>query len=190
MTPLAGPPDLVHTAVAALAGHDLLVFTLTRTAPADTKPDAPARMAVIRVTPDLKKPREQPVEEFEVDFREPFQAYVLGDEYYFLTRSGSVYRAPPADKGKSRRMVAVWAAPQPPVGYIFSDGNRPGVHYLVVTRKREVEQTEWYEYFRLGPNPQTRELKNVEIDSTETPVERAYWMARALRENEILVTPK
>ena len=59
----------------------------------------------------------------EVSFREPFTALVVGDDYYFLTDSGSVYRAPVTAKKGTRRVTRVWDGRRRPVVALVEDAD-------------------------------------------------------------------
>jgi len=183
-TPKPGHSSTIHTAMAALGDNDVLVFSLVHTDPQKEMPEPPLRIVMTRVTPELEKPKEQPAGEMVAGFTEPFQAYVVDDDYYFLTRSGYVYRSPQPVKGKSRTMTPVWTAPKPRVQYVISDGST-GVHYLITERER------WkFEYIRLEPTPEPKKLDKVVGIEKEGPVEQAYWLTRALNDNKLIVMPK
>ncbi|HEX4611141.1 MAG TPA: hypothetical protein VH092_23320 [Urbifossiella sp.] len=175
-----GPPpgsiEVRHTAVAG--DRDLLVFDLVRTVPAEGKAETPHRLVVTRVVPDRDKEIESPVAELRAGFSEPFQAYLVGEDYYFLTRSGSVYRSTPPPKGQPRTMAAVWDAPRPRVRFVVSDGHRPGVHFLVVSHERG------WGYFPLGHDPRPQVL--IPNPNETDPIEAVYEVAVALREKKAL----
>ncbi|MCE9568253.1 MAG: hypothetical protein K8U57_40150 [Planctomycetes bacterium] len=158
----AGDTEISHTAVAASGERNLLVFDLIKTTP--SKDAAPKfHIAVTRVTPEMKvrldgwtnrgRAEEKPIEDVPSEFSEPFQAYLIGDDYYFLTRSGSVYLAASPEKGKSRTMKGIWTDPASRIAYIISDGERTGVHFLIPAR----DKIGWG-YFRLGPTPKLQFL--------------------------------
>ena len=192
-----GATEIVHTAVAAAGDRDLLVFDLVRTVPARDKPAPTPKIAVTRLVPEERarvtgfgigswgQPEVKAAGELMSVFSEPFQAYLLGDDYYFVTKSGSVFRSLPPTKGAARTMSAVWDKPKSPVRFIISDGNRTGVHLLVTAR----EQGGW-EYFRLGPDPKPQVLSDVDFGDDETPPEVVYKLAVLLREKKEIVTPK
>jgi hypothetical protein len=48
------------------------------------------------------------LETIAVEFNDSFQVIAQGDDYYFITARGSVYRAAKPDKGKERKLVSVW----------------------------------------------------------------------------------
>jgi hypothetical protein len=78
---------------------------------------------------DAKKERWYPkpeVEEctFDLAFREPFQALARGEDYYFLTASGKLYRAPKPAKGKHRTVEMVWDAAKSPIVAFIQDADR------------------------------------------------------------------
>src|SRR5262249_28431390 len=57
----------------------------------------------------------------EIGFLEPFRVLSKGDDFYFLTRSGSLYRAPKPAKGTHRKMERVWADPREPITAFITD---------------------------------------------------------------------
>jgi hypothetical protein len=56
-----------------------------------------------------------------VAFKEAFQVAARGDDYYFITTSGKVYRSPKPDKGKERKTEAVWEDAKRPVVAFLQD---------------------------------------------------------------------
>ncbi|MFO0881754.1 MAG: hypothetical protein U0840_31030 [Gemmataceae bacterium] len=66
------------------------------------------------------------VEECTIDvgIREPFQALGRGDDYYFLTSSGKLYRAPKPTKGTHRKLEVVWNDAHSPVTAFVQDADR------------------------------------------------------------------
>jgi hypothetical protein len=192
-----GATEILHTAVAAAGGRDLLVFDLVRTAPARGKMAPPPKVAVTRVVPEAGarvgafgianwgRPEVKAVGEVPAAFAEPFQAYSIGDDYYFLTKSGSVYRSPPPEQGKPRAMTAVWDETRPRVQFILSDGHKAGVHVLVTARGKG-----GWDYFRLGPDPRPQPLTVDTPREEGAPAEVAYDLARLLRETKEIATPK
>ena len=189
-----GQTEILHTAIASAGERDLLAFDLIHTIPEKGTSARPARIAVLRITPEERarteiegaaKPEVKKLGEFRAEFNEPFQAYVIGDDYYFLTKSGSVYGSPSAEKGKPRTMVAIWDnKKQPPVRFIISDGNKTGVHFLIYHRQKI-----GWEYFQFGPEPKPQLLTDRISDDQEPPVEKVYDLARVLRDKKLIVTP-
>ena len=197
--PGSGPAEaeIVHTAVAAAGDRDLLAFDLVRTDAIEGKPTPLPRVAITRIIPEeraqtggggillVAKPEVKPAGEMPAAFDEPFQAYVIGDDYYFLTKSGSVYRSPPAEKGKLRTMAAIWDnKKQPPVRFILSDGNKSGVHFLIYHRAK----LDW-EYFQFAPEPKPQLLTDNGPNETEKPAQAVIDLARVLRDKKLIVTP-
>ena len=157
---LPGVPYYVHTAVAPDGKRDLLAFDLIVTNPEEGKPTPPPKIAVSRIVPEERarsgagafaanvgEPDFRHAENIEARFEVPFQAYVIGDDYYFVTKTGEVYIAVPAKKGKDRVTVK-WDATMPRVAYVISEGERSGVHFLITAR----DKTGWH-YYHLGPEP-------------------------------------
>jgi hypothetical protein len=58
-----------------------------------------------------------------VAFEEPFQVAVAGEDYYFVTGSGKVYRSAKAEKGKQRKTEPVWDDPKRPVVSFIQDAD-------------------------------------------------------------------
>jgi hypothetical protein len=61
--------------------------------------------------------------EIAVGFREPFHALSKGDDYYFLTDSGRLYRAPKPKEGADRAMECVWDDAKQPITAFLTDAN-------------------------------------------------------------------
>jgi hypothetical protein len=59
----------------------------------------------------------------DVGFTEGFHALGKGDDYYFLTVSGKLYRAPKPDKGDDRKMETVWDDAKRPVVAFITDAD-------------------------------------------------------------------
>jgi hypothetical protein len=57
-------------------------------------------------------------------FREPFQALARGEDYYFLTASGKLYRAPRPSKGKHRKLETIWDDKRSPITAHIQDADR------------------------------------------------------------------
>src|SRR5262249_24778553 len=57
-------------------------------------------------------------------FREPFQVLARGEDYYFLTASGKLYRAPKPAKGNHRKLAAVWDDWRSPIAPCITDADR------------------------------------------------------------------
>jgi hypothetical protein len=60
----------------------------------------------------------------DVDFREPFQALSRGEDYYFLTASGKLYRAPRPAKGKHRKLQTIWDDKRSPITAHITDADK------------------------------------------------------------------
>lgn len=77
---------------------------------------------------DLKTPRWAPGKlkkegTIDIGFREWFRVLSKGDDYYFLTRSGSLYRAPKPAKGTHRKMLKVWSNASDPITAFITDAD-------------------------------------------------------------------
>jgi len=190
-----GRTEIIHTAVAAVGERELFAFDLVHDASEAGKPIPPLKIIITRIIPEenaridgwknFGKPEEKPAGGISSLFTEPFQAYVLDDDFYFITKSGLVFVSPPTANGKPREMVAVWDKSKPQVRFIISDGNRTGVHFLVVAR----EKGGW-NYFRLGRTPKPEVLDLGEPQKNDTPAELAYKLAKILRDKKEIVNPK
>jgi hypothetical protein len=99
-------------------------------------------------------------ESIEVGFREPFQALGRGQDYYFVTRSGKLYRAPQAARVRPRRLEAVWDDPKRPVTAFLTDADA-GRTFLFVPAKPAGGQPA---FFELAPKPEL-----VEYDPAAVP---------------------
>jgi hypothetical protein len=58
-----------------------------------------------------------------VGFRESFRVIGQGDDYFFVTQSGRLYRAPKPDKGTDRKMDTVWKDDQRPIVAFITDAD-------------------------------------------------------------------
>ena len=141
-------PRLEYSTV-PIADLAALRFELTFTRTMD-KPTRKPRMTIFRLerTRDPKKrappdPRSKPlhdddwpnaeikqIEEFPVEFREPFDAVILDKDYVFITHTGRMYRAVPPADGKVRRAEEVKTLPGR-IAAVITDTNHPGQHWLV-----------------------------------------------------------
>ena len=70
-----------------------------------------------------------------------------------------------------------WLTPMVRVAYVISDGERPGVHFLITVR----DKAGWH-YYRLGPEPK-RELLSAEkpYPKDMEPVEVVRELAELLK---------
>jgi hypothetical protein len=121
-------------------------------------------------------------ESIEVGFQEPFQVLGRGEDYYFVTRSDKLYRAPPAAKGKPRRLEAVWADRRRPIEVLLTevDGGRT---YLFC---RPAKGGERPTFFELGPKP-----RPVAYDlAAARPGQRPEVLTRLLRYADTLIALK
>jgi hypothetical protein len=126
--------------------------------------------------------RWQREESIEVRFREPFQVLGRGKGYYFVTRSGKLYRAPPAAKGKPRQLEAVWADRRRRIEVFLTDVDG-GRTYLFCRPAKEGERPT---FFELGPKP-----RPVPYDlAPARPGKRPEVLTRLLRYADTLVALK
>jgi hypothetical protein len=110
-------------------------------------------------------------ESIAVGFREPFQALGQGDDYYFVTRSGKLFRAPKAPGGQPRKLEAVWDDPKRPVTAFLTDADA-GRTFLFVPAKPAGGQPA---FFELAPKPEL-----VEYDPAAVPRPKAAEPRRTL----------
>jgi hypothetical protein len=121
-------------------------------------------------------------ESIEVVFKEPFQVLGRGEGYYFVTRSGRLFRAPPAAKGKPRRLEAVWADRRRPIEALLTDADG-GRTYLFC---RPAKKGERPTFFELGPKPRPVAYKL----AAARPGKRPEALTRLLRYADTLVALK
>jgi hypothetical protein len=107
----------------------------------------------------------------QVGFREPFWALGRGEDFYFVTRSGRLYRAPRPAKGKDRSIEAVWDAPGRPITAMLSDAGS-GRSFLFVPPAAAKGRPA---FFELAPKP-----KLVEYDPAAVPLPRSAGPDRTL----------
>jgi hypothetical protein len=200
--PKAGGSDIVHTAIAAEGERNLLAFDLIVSVPPKGDPAPGYHLSVTRIVPEERtapvgfgsndpKPEVKHVETVSTAFSETFQAYLIGNDYYFLTKSGLVYRSPPAEKGKPRTMAAIWDQNKPRVRYIISDGNKSGVHYLLTYRDEKVgEKTFGWEYFQFAPDPKPELLKKASSLEDKAHIDAVHELVRNFRSEKLLLAPK
>jgi hypothetical protein len=121
-------------------------------------------------------------ESIEVVFREPFQVLGRGADYYFVTRSGRLFRAAKAAKGKPRRLEAVWSDRRRPIEAFLTDVEG-GRTYLFCRPAKEGEKPT---FFELGPKP-----RPVAYDlAAARPGKRPEVLTRLLRYADTLLALK
>ena len=96
-----------------------------------------------------------------VAFKEPFQALALGDDFYFVTRSGSVFRAAKPVKGTDRTLARVWDGRLRPVRAFVGDAKTGKTFLFVPPAKRGGKRA----FFELSAEP-----KLVEYDPKLVPL--------------------
>ncbi len=106
-------------------------------------------------------------EKFDSSFQEPFQAYQQGEDYYFLTRSGKLYRAAKSDKGP-RRMTALWDDPRRPARLVLQDAGSGRLFALVPARPGKPDELS---YVELGPRLVFQPYDPTIITRVEKPAE-------------------
>ena len=114
-------------------------------------------------------------------FKEPFQALALGDDYYFVTRSGALYRAAKPAKGTDRVLARVWDGKQPIRSFITDAGT--GKTFLFVPPAKAGGKPA---FFELSDKP-----KLVEYDPKAVPLPKLDEPHRTILHNaRILVALK
>jgi hypothetical protein len=117
-------------------------------------------------------------ESIEVGFREPFQVLGRGQDYYFVTRSGKLFRAPKPAGGGARKLGAVWADPKRPVTAFITDADT-GRAFLFVPPKGKGGRPA---FFELAPEPELVEYdpRAVRLPPYDEPHRTALHLARIL----------
>jgi hypothetical protein len=112
-----------------------------------------------------------------VAFEQPFQAAAAGEDYYFVTASGKVYRSPRPDKGKERKTEAIW-----------DDGKRPVVAFIrdvdagksFVFCKPDKEGKGVYIELVAKPNPCPYDGKDIKPAKADDPLPAVLGYAKIL----------
>jgi hypothetical protein len=71
-----------------------------------------------------------------VAFREPFQVLGKGDDYYFVTASGRLFRTRKPAKGKQRPCVPVWSDASRPIRAFITDADAGRTFLFVGPEKK------------------------------------------------------
>jgi hypothetical protein len=121
-------------------------------------------------------------EVLEVPFKEEFQAFVRGGDYFFVTKSGKLFQASQAEKDKRRSTRCVWE--EPPITAVLTDADADRV-YLFCGEKAEGD------YFELAgkPTPKPFNLRPVTPSKQEGEVGRLQTLARFLAKEKLLKVP-
>lgn len=119
---------------------------------------------------------------FPVPFKEGFQAFVRGEDYFFVTKSGKLYHAPRAEKGKQRSSRCVWEGS--PITAVLTDGDADRV-FLFCGEKGQGD------YFELAmkPAPKAFNLRTVPPSKLEGEAGRLQTLARFLASEKLLKVP-
>jgi hypothetical protein len=147
------------------------------------------RMRVIRIESvhDVTKKQWKPVEatvleDFDVGFTEPFQAVVVGKEYYFLTHSGNLFNVGPAELGKPRRCMPYWGPGQGRLSALIMDANKGSSFVFGQDDKG------WF-YAKLGPGLERQRFNGAVPKDRAYPYETAVELARVLISKEEITLP-
>jgi hypothetical protein len=115
-------------------------------------------------------------------FKEPFQALSLGDDFYFVTRSGSLYRAAKPAKGKDRVLARVWDGKKQRIESFITD-SATGKTFLFVPPAKAGGRPA---YFELSDKP-----KLVDFDPKLVPLPKLDEPHRTILHNSrVLVALK
>ena len=111
-------------------------------------------------------------------FEEPFQALALGDDFYFVTRSGAMFRAAKPAKGTDRVLTRVWDGRLRPIKAFVSDA-KTGKTFLFVPPAEEGGKRA---FFELSDKPKLVEYdpKLVPMPPLEEPHRTILHHARVL----------
>ena len=94
-------------------------------------------------------------------FREPFQTLALGDDFYFVTRSGALFRAAKPAKGTDRVLTPIWAGKKQPISSFITDAATNKTFLFVPPGKEDGRPA----FFELSDKP-----KLVEYDPKLVPL--------------------
>jgi hypothetical protein len=124
----------------------------------------------------------QKVETIDVGFREPFQVLEKGGDYYFVTSSGRLYRAPPCERDQPRLMKSVWDDAKRPIVAFLTDADA-GKTYVFCAPEKKGEKAV---YFELGEKaePVPYNLETVPAFKPNNPASRLLGYARILTEDK------
>lgn len=122
-------------------------------------------------------------------FKEPFHAFAVGQDYYFVTNSGKVYHCPEPEKGKQRLMACIWDDAKRPVVAALTDADASRTFLFCAAKPGAAEGV----YFDLAPKPKPVEftLAGVPASKLEGTTGRLQNLARFLaREKKLKVPPQ
>ena len=110
-------------------------------------------------------------------FKEPFQALALGDDFYFVTSSGSLFRAAKPAKGTDRVLTRVWDGKRPIKAFVSDAGT--GKTFLFVPPAKDGGKRA---FFELSDKPRLVEYdpKLVPMPPLEEPHRTIVHAARIL----------
>ena len=115
----------------------------------------------------------------EVRFKEAFQALAKGDDYYFVTSSGKLFRAgKPAKRGQARKVEPVWTDPDRRIAAFVTDADTNRTFLFCKPAKPGGKPS----YFELGPKPKPVEYdpKAVKAPKAEGSLGTVLLCARVL----------
>jgi hypothetical protein len=113
----------------------------------------------------------------EARFHEQFNALSKGDDYYFVTQSGRLYRAPKPDKGTDRKMDTVWKDDQRPIVAFITDADADR-SFLFCKPDKDGKGV----YFEMSdkPDPQSYEASKVPEAKPDDPLPAVLAYAKIL----------
>jgi hypothetical protein len=117
------------------------------------------------------------LESIAVGFKDSFQVIARGDDYYFVTGAGKVYRAPKAGKGKERKLEAVWDDAKRPVTAFIQDADS-GAAYAFCKADKEGKGV--YFEFAAKPKPVAYDAKGIKSAKRDDPLPAILGYARIL----------
>jgi hypothetical protein len=112
------------------ATNELALLSLNITPEQESKPEWSfvCYRRIPRIHPRTKKPTKQFhwVKEYTIDclFHEPFRVIAVGNDAYFLTNSGQLYRAAKPEKGTHRKLELIYNEPHQPIAAVITDADK------------------------------------------------------------------
>jgi hypothetical protein len=129
-----------------------------------------------------------PIAEFDAGFCEPFMTYQAGKSYYFLTRSGRLFKTTASEGGKVV-VAAYWDDKRRPIQAIISDSDNNRSFAFAGTK--EGWQTKGV-YFELGPkaDPAEYDVSKIESAKAEAPLPLLRQLTQVLIDEGKIKLPK
>jgi hypothetical protein len=120
----------------------------------------------------------------EVRFKESFQALSKGEDFYFVTRSGKLFRAPKPKEGKDRKMETVWNKPDQRINTFITDVDTNRTFLFCAPAQAGARPT----YFELGPKPKpvSYDPTSVKQPKTKGPLGTVLLCSRVLLKDKMI----